>query len=129
MTDEVVIIRSNQKFFCEICTLEKQHKAHSKELVNHRSKISKERLHSDIFEENNTLSSVDEYRYDAMIIDDVTRMKFLITLKTKDEICFEILIIFNQIENHTRRKIKFFRTDEGGEFQELTLIINEKDII
>jgi predicted RNase H-like nuclease len=72
MIDKVVINKSNQKFFCEIYTLKKQHKVHSKESVNHRSEILEERLHSDIFEENNTFSSVDEYRYDAIIIDDIT---------------------------------------------------------
>jgi predicted RNase H-like nuclease len=129
LTEEVVIIKSNEDFFCEACTLSKQHKVHSKESVNHRSEILEERLHSDIFEKDNTLSGVDEYRYDAVVIDDATRMKFSMILRTKDEICAQILIIFNQIENHTGRKIKFFRTNEGGEFQKLTLIINEKSII
>jgi IS30 family transposase len=107
----------------------KQHKVHSKESINHRSEIFKERLHSDIFEKDNTLLDVDKYRYDAVVIDDVTRMKFSMTLRTKDEICAQILIIFNQTENHTDRKIKFFRTNEDEEFQKLTLIINKKSII
>jgi hypothetical protein len=129
MTEGVVIIKSNEDFFCETCTLSKQHKVHSKGSANHRSEILEERLHTDIFEGGNILSGVGEYRYDAVVIDDATRMKFPMTLRTKDEVCAQILTIFNQIENHTGRKIKFFRTNEGGEFQRLTLIINEKDII
>jgi hypothetical protein len=131
MINEVVIIKSTFKknFFCETCTLSKLHKVHSKESINHRSEILEERLHSDIFERNNIILDIDKYRYNAVVINDATRIKFSMILKTKDEICTQILIIFNQIENHTNRKIEFFRTKEGEEFQRFTLIINEKDII
>jgi hypothetical protein len=86
MTNEVVIIKSNQKFFCEFCTIEKQHKVHNKESINHRSETLEERLHLDIFEKNNTFSSVDKYCYDVVVINNATRIKFLITLKIKNEI-------------------------------------------
>jgi predicted RNase H-like nuclease len=75
--------------------LSKQHKVHNKESVNHRLEILEERLHTDIFEEDNILSDVDEYRYNAIVINDATRMKFSMILRMKDEICAQILIIFN----------------------------------
>lgn len=119
---------SDKNPFCEACTLGKQHKIHSKNPASHRSEIPGERLHSDLFERGGTLLEVGGFHYDAIVVDDATRMKFALTLKTKDEICSQILIIFNKIETHSERKIKFFRTNDEREFRGLVLVLNEKDI-
>jgi hypothetical protein len=102
--------------FCEVCVLGKVHKMHSKTSAAHRTKTTGERLHSDLFEGEETLSDVEGFRYEIIVIDDHTRMKFLIILKSKDEIVEKIRALFNKVETHTGRKIRFFRTDDGREF-------------
>ncbi len=74
---------SNQKkyHFFEACVLDKAHKMHSKTSVVHRANTIEKRLHSDLFEGENTLSNVEDFRYEVIMIDDHTRMKFLIILK------------------------------------------------
>jgi transposase InsO family protein len=62
------------------------------------------------------------------MVDDATRMKFPLVLKQKDDICDAIVTIFNKVETHTGRKIKFFRTDDEGEFKGLTATLNQKGI-
>jgi hypothetical protein len=114
--------------FCETCVLDKAHKIHSKTSAAHRTKTIDERLHSDLFEDEKTLLDVEEYRYEIIMIDDHTRMKFLIILKSKDEIVKKIRILFNKVETHTDRKIKFFRIDDDREFLSLKETLNEKNI-
>jgi hypothetical protein len=114
--------------FCETCVLNKAHKIHSKISVVHRAKIVGERLHSDLFERGDILSDVERFRYDAIVIDDHTRMKFLIILRSKDEITIKIQALFNKMKTHTDRKIKFFRIDDDREFASLKRILNDKSI-
>jgi hypothetical protein len=87
-----------------------------------------ERLHSDLFEDENTLSDVDNFRYDVIVMKNHTRMKFSIILKSKDEIILKIQALFNKMETHTSRKIRFFRIDDDREFASLKEILNDKSI-
>ena len=66
--------------------------------------------------------------YGALVVDDATRMKFPMTLKSKDEIGPQNVAIFHKVKTHTGRKIKFFRTDDGREFQGLAGTLNKKVI-
>jgi hypothetical protein len=109
MTKKIEFVKSiksqNDKkdHFCEICVLNKAHKMHNKTFVTHRVKISNERLHSDLFDDENTLSNVEEYRYEIIMMNDHTRMKFLLILKSKDEIILKIRALFNKMKTHTDR--------------------------
>jgi hypothetical protein len=114
--------------FCEACVLDKAHKIHSKISVAHRAKIVDERLHSDLFDDERTLSDVEEYRYETIMMNDHTRMKFLIILRSRDEITIKIQTLFNKMKTHTSRKIRFFRTDDDREFASLKRILNDKSI-
>jgi hypothetical protein len=114
--------------FCEACVLGKAHKFHSKTPAAHRAKTAGERLHSDLFGGGGTLSGVGGFRYGAIVVDDHTRMKFPIILKSKDEIVEKIRALFNKVETHTGRKIRFFRTDDGREFLPLEGTLNDKGI-
>ncbi len=96
-------------YFCETCVLGKAHKIHSKTSTAHRVKMSNERLYSDLFDDENTLSNVEEYRYEVIVIDDHIRMKFFFILKSKDEITSKIRVLFNKMKTHTDRKIRFCR--------------------
>ena len=88
-----------QYSFCETCTLNKKHRIHSKISFINKFEIVDERLHVDTFDENEILSDIDDYKYEIVIINDVTRMKFSIILKTKNEIVLEMIKTFNLIEN------------------------------
>jgi hypothetical protein len=114
--------------FCKACVLGKAHKIHSKISAAHRAKLSDERLHSDLFDDERTLSDVEEYRYERIMMNDHTRMKFLIILRLKDEIIFKIQALFNKMKTHTDRKIRFFRIDDDREFASLKETLNDKNI-
>ncbi len=101
---------------------------HSKTPAAHRAKTIDERLHSDSFKDEKTLSNVESFRYEVIMIDDHTRMKFLIIYKSKDEIIKKIRILFNKMKTHTDRKTRFFRTNDDREFLSLKEILNDKDI-
>jgi hypothetical protein len=135
MTKEVEFVKSikSQKdekddHFCETCVLDKAHKIHSKTSAAHRTKLLNERLHSDLFDDDETLSDVEEYRYEVIVMNDYTRIKFFIILKTKDEIIFKNRALFNKMKTHTDRKIRFFRIDDDREFASLKETLNDKDI-
>ncbi len=115
-------------YFCKTCVLDKVYKFHSKTSAAHRTKTIEERLHFDLFDEEDTLSNVEDFRYEAIMIDDHTCMKFLIILKSKDKIVNKIRVLFNKMKIHTDRKIRFFRTDDDREFLSLKETLNNKDI-
>jgi hypothetical protein len=130
MVKEVEFTKQNDKnkHFCKACALGKAHKMHSKKPAEHRTKSPDERLHFDIFGSDETLSGIDGYRYEAIVVNDYSRIKFPLILKAKDEIAPQIKALFNRVKNHTGRKIKFFRTDDDREFLPLTGVLNEKGI-
>jgi hypothetical protein len=90
--------------------------------------MSNERLHSDFFDDDETLSNVEEYWYEVIMMNDHTRMKFSLILKSKDEITIKIRALFNKIKMHTDRKIKFFRIDDDRKFASLKKTLNDKSI-
>jgi hypothetical protein len=75
--------KDKKDHFCKTCVLNKAHKIHSKISIVHRAKLFDERLHSDFFEDD-IFSVVEKFKYKIIVIDDYTRMKFLIILKSKD---------------------------------------------
>lgn len=57
-------------------------------------------------------------------------MRFSITIiKSKNAICEENKIIFNEIETYTGKKMQYFRSDDVGEYQLLIPYFNQKEII
>ncbi len=134
VTKEVEFVKSikSQKdekdHFWKTCVLDKAHKIHSKTSVAHRAKMPDERLHSDFFDDGETLSDVEEYRYEVIVMNDHTRMKFSLILRSKDEITIKIRALFNKMKMHTDRKIRFFRIDDDREFASLKEILNDKSI-
>jgi hypothetical protein len=131
MTKRIEFIKQKddkKNHFCETCVLDRAHKIHSKISAAHRAKLPDKRLYSDLFDDEDTLSDVEEYRYEIIVMNDHTRMKFLIILKSKDEIIFKIRALFNKMKTHTDRKIRFFRIDDDREFASLKEILNDKNI-
>ena len=61
-------------------------------------------------------SSLSGYVYYVSSIDDVSRKTWIQLLKIKDEVLSKFKESKALIENHTEKKIKTFRLDNGGEF-------------
>ncbi len=114
--------------FCETCVLDKQHRIYNFSSITHQSKIFEERLHSNFFERDNILFAVKKHKYEVVVIDDVTRIKFSLILKHKNDICFIVISVFNKMKNQIDRKIKFFRIDDEREFKNLISELNARDI-
>lgn len=114
--------------FCESCALGKQHKVHSTEPATHRAAEPGERLHNGLYGGGGTLPGVGGHRHGSVVVDDATRIRFPIVLKTKDQICEELPIIMKQIEVHKGRPVKSVRTDDGPEFARLKAYFDEKGV-
>jgi hypothetical protein len=114
--------------FCETCVLDKAHKIHSKISIAHKAKLFDERLYSDLFEDENILSDVRDFRYEVIVMNDHTRMKFSLILRSKDEITIKTRALFNKMKTYTDRKIRFFRIDDDRKFASLEETLNDKDI-
>ncbi len=69
-----------------------------------------------------------KHKYEIVVINDVTRIKFSLTLKNKDDICFVVISVFNKMKNQIDRKIKFFRIDDERKFKNLTSELNARSI-
>ena len=61
-------------------------------------------------------SSLRGYVYYVSFIDDFSRKTWIYFLKNKDEVFSKFKEFKSLIENHTEKKIKIFRSDNGGEF-------------
>ncbi len=51
------------------------------------------------------------------------------TLKSKDAICKELGTIFNQVKTQTEQDLKYFRSDDAGEYHGLQPTLKEKSIL
>ena len=61
-------------------------------------------------------SSLSGYVYYVSFIDDFSRKTWIYFLKSKDEVFSKFKEFKALIENHTKKKIKTFRSNNGGEF-------------
>ena len=61
-------------------------------------------------------NSLNGYVYYVSFIDDFSRKKWIYFLKIKDEVFYKFKEFKALIENHTEKKIKTFRSDNGREF-------------
>ena len=127
-SDEKRVENQRKNLFCEICTLEKKHKFHSKTKFINRTDVSGERLHVDIFDDDESFSRIEGFRYEIIAMNNVTRMKFFMSLKSKNEITSFMLNIFNLIANQSDSQLKFFKIDNAKEYRGLISTLNVKDI-
>ena len=55
-------------------------------------------------------------KFFMMLIDDCTRFCYVYLLKTKDEALYYFKIYMAEVENQLEKKIKWVRSDRGGEY-------------
>ena len=72
-------------------------------------------IHSDVWGPMSS-SSLSGYVYYVSFIDDYSRKTWIYFMKNKDEVFSKFKEFKALIENHTEKKIKTFRSDNGGEF-------------
>ena len=72
-------------------------------------------IHSDVCGPM-SLNSLSGYAYYVSFIDEFSRKTYAYFMKNKDEVFRKSKEFKALIENHTEKKIKTFRSDNGGEF-------------
>ena len=85
------------------------------QVVRERQKESWKSIHSDVCGPMSS-SSLSGYVYYVSFIDDYSRKTWIYFLKNKDEVFSKFKEFKTVIENHTEKKIKTLRSDNGGEF-------------
>lgn len=120
--------KNQEKFDCETC-LKAKFSSLPFESSTSKCKEVLEIVTSDICGPMQT-TSLGGSRYFALFIDVYSRRMFVYFLKKKNEVfgCFKIFKA--RVENETNKKIKIFRSDNGGEYvnAEFTKFLNESGI-
>lgn len=99
---------------CKICCEGKQHRLPFPR-EGTRAKEVLEVVHADLCGPMEEVS-IGGSRYFALFEDDATRMTFVYFLQSKSEVIDKFLEFKNLVENQMSRKIKHFRSDNGGEY-------------
>ena len=99
---------------CKGCAKGKNKK---KTFPNSESKAKSilEIIHSDVCGPMSS-NSLSGYAYYVSFIDDFSRKTWVYFMKNKDEVFGKFKEFKALIENHTEKKIKTFRSDNGGKF-------------
>ena len=106
----------------------KKHKFHSKIKFINLINVSNEKLHVDIFDNNEFFSRIKDFQYKIIAMNNVIQMKFFMFLKNKNKITLFMLNIFNLIANQFDSQFKFFKIDYVKKYKELISIFNVKNI-
>ncbi|KAI5339351.1 hypothetical protein L3X38_018623 [Prunus dulcis] len=102
--------------FCEYCVLGKQRKvSFTSNSADNRSKEQLSYIHSDVWGPAPTKSN-GGVRYFVTFMDDFSRKVWVYFMKQKSEIFAKFKEWKTEIENQTGRKIKYLRSDNGGEY-------------
>lgn len=108
-----VNFKSGAKKPCEICIKGKQSRLPFSDSNSRTSEIL-ELVHSDV--SGKLPESFSGYRYFLTFIDDFSRKVFIYFLKYKSETFEKFKNFRTLVENQTGKKIKKFRSDNGGEY-------------
>ncbi|KAK8936753.1 hypothetical protein KSP39_PZI011993 [Platanthera zijinensis] len=103
--------------FCETCVLGKQHKVKFM-TSSRRSKDVLEYIHSDVWGPA-PVPSLGGANYFVTFIDDYSRKVWIYFLKQKSEVFEKFRIWKTQVENQTGKRVKYLRSDNGGEYTSL----------
>ena len=108
---------------CEGCIAGKsKRRSYKSSTSNSRSSTVIERIHSDLMGPMKPQSVVGGYEYVCVFTCDYSRHVWLYLLKEKSQ-TFSVFKRFHvMIENLTGQKLKFFRSDQGGEYMSIEFI-------
>ena len=121
---------TNKKIdFCKTYTLDKQYKIYNKKLLINILEKPEVCLYADLFGRENILPNIWDYRYRTIVINKAMRMRFLMTMKSKNTICNKSKIFFNKIETYIDRKMQSFESDNTRKYQLLVFYFEKKVII
>ena len=102
------------KAFAKDVRRERRQRRHF-QVARARQKWILEIIHSDVCGSMSS-SSLSGYVYYVSFIDGFSRKTWVYFMKNKDEVFNKFKEFKALIENHTKKKIKTFRSDNGGEF-------------
>lgn len=100
---------------CEACIKGKSHRTAMPQAATHRANKVLELVHSDVCGPMRTLS-LGGAKYFVTFIDDYSRFMVVKSMKEKSEVIRHFKEYRSWAQNATNRRIKMFRTDNGGEF-------------
>lgn len=86
--------KDKSRFF-ETCVLEKQHKIYNKKPATKQATKAGVYLYTILFEGVDTLHNINGNQYKKIVIDNAIYMRFFMTLKRKNAIYNDFIIIFN----------------------------------
>ncbi|GJR21981.1 ribonuclease H-like domain-containing protein [Tanacetum coccineum] len=112
LKDSLNIDKKDNTICCEICQRAKQTREYFP-LSDHKSKSLGDLVHLDLWGPYKVTSS-EGFRYFLTVVDNYTRAVWVYLIKSKDEVSHFITVFYNLIENQYKRKIKVFRSDNGG---------------
>ncbi|TQD95075.1 hypothetical protein C1H46_019343 [Malus baccata] len=125
------VVSSCKLDFCEYCVLGKQRKvSFASSSADNRSKEQLSYIHSDVWGPAPTKSNGGA-RYFVTFMDDFSRKVWVYFMKQKSEVFAKFKEWKTEAENQTGRKIKYLRSDNGGEYtsNEFTDYCNQEGII
>ena len=101
--------------FCEHCVFGKLHRSKFPKKAVHQTKGTLDYIHMDCWGPSR-VESIGGHRYFVSMIDDYSRMTWVIMMKHKSEAFKKFKQWKALVENQTGKKIKRLRTDNGLEF-------------
>ena len=72
-------------------------------------------IHTDVCDPL-SIDAHDKYRYFLTFTDDLSRYVYIYLMKHKSETFEKFKEFQSEVENHRNKKIKFLRSDHGGEY-------------
>ena len=114
---------------CESCIMGKMHRVRFEDHMHEADKAEDimDRWHADLWgpmidKDKNEIESLGGNRYGLRVVDEKSRKKFLIGLKTKDEACQKLIELHKEKVIETGKPLKEFHSDGGGEFSSQILL-------
>ncbi|GJS85516.1 putative RNA-directed DNA polymerase [Tanacetum coccineum] len=117
---DLKIDNTKQTEYCETCQRAKQTRE-SFPLSDHTSSSLGDLVHLDLWGPYK-VTSPEGFKYFLTVVDDYSRAVWLYLIKTKDEVSFYLTLFYNLIENQFNKRIKIFRSDNGTEFVNQTVM-------
>ena len=99
---------------CEPCLMGKMTKTLFFETIERATDLL-EIIHTDVCGPMN-IEARDRYHYFLIFTDDLSRYGYTYLMKHKSEIFEKFKEFQSEVENHRNKKIKFLRSDRGGEY-------------